>query len=65
MELQITAQERELLGEILQQHQRGLLLEIAHTGHREFKAALQDRARLLEALLKKLDVPEPAARRAS
>ena len=65
MELHLTAQEQELLGEILRQHQRGLLLEISHAGHHDFKVALRDRARLLEGLLEKLDVPESAAKRAS
>jgi hypothetical protein len=65
MELHITAPEHELLAEILQQHQRELLREIAHADHRDFKVALRDRARLLEVLLKKLEASEPAMKRAS
>ncbi|MBZ5566364.1 MAG: hypothetical protein LAN64_00790 [Acidobacteriia bacterium] len=65
MEMHITAQEQELLAEVLRQHQRELLREISHADHHDFKLALRARARLLEELLKKLDAPEPALKRAS
>ncbi|MBZ5629154.1 MAG: hypothetical protein LAO06_09855 [Acidobacteriia bacterium] len=65
MELHITAQEKELLAEVLRQHQRELMLEISHAAHHDFKVALRDRARLLEELLKRLDAAEPAVKRAS
>jgi hypothetical protein len=61
MELQLTAEERKLLAEILGQHQRALLLEIAHADHLQFKIELRDRERMLESLLQKLDNAQIAA----
>lgn len=54
MELTLNAEERELLLSILEQHQREMLNEIAHTDHREFKQGLRQNERLLESLLGRL-----------
>ena len=65
MKMHITAQEQELLTEILRQQQRQLLLEISHAVHHEFKQSLRQRVDVLEALLKKLDALDPATERAA
>jgi len=51
MELRLTPEEHELLLRILEQHHRGLLNEIWHTDRREFKLALRDDEKMLEALV--------------
>jgi len=54
MELRLTPEEHELLLRILEQHHRGLLKEIWHTDHREFKLALRDDEKMLEALVNRV-----------
>lgn len=54
MELTLTSEEHELLLRILERHHRGLLKEIWHTDHREFRLALRDDEKLLESLLNRL-----------
>lgn len=54
MEFTLTSQEHELLLRILEQHYQGLLKEIWHTDHREFKHALREDEKLLESLLNRL-----------
>jgi hypothetical protein len=55
MELRLTEEERELLMEVLGQHQRELLREISRTHHHEFKVTLKKNERLLESLLSRLE----------
>lgn len=54
MELTLTSAERELLLEVLEEHHRELLREIARARHHEFKVALKSKERLLESTLTKL-----------
>jgi len=49
--LTLTDEEKELLSEILEERHRALLHEIWHTDHRDFKAALQKKEKVLESLL--------------
>jgi hypothetical protein len=55
-ELTLSVEERDLVFEILQEHQRMLLMEIAKTDHHDFKVALQKKERLLESLLDRLAI---------
>jgi len=55
MELTLDRAEHELLLEILEEHHRALLREIAKTKHRDFRHDLQWRAELLEAIVDKLE----------
>ena len=62
MEFTLTPEERELVLRILEQHHRGLLKEIWHTDHREFRLALREDEKLLESALNRLRealVPQP------
>ena len=54
--LSFSEEEREFLCEILEERHRALLHEIWHTGHRDFKAALQKKERILESLLSRFMV---------
>ena len=56
----MSASEKELLLEILEQHHRELLLEIARTKHHEFKDVLKTKERLLETIIGKLEHQQPA-----
>lgn len=54
MELTISDEERDLLLNVLEQHHRELLNEIAHTDSREFKQGLRRDEKLLDALVARL-----------
>jgi hypothetical protein len=54
--LTLSAEERELLFEILEERHRTLLREIWHTDHRDFKVALQKKEKVLESLLSRFMV---------
>jgi DNA-binding response OmpR family regulator len=54
MELTLSPKERELLLRILEQHDQGLLKEIWHTDHREFRLALQEDEKVLDSLISRL-----------
>jgi hypothetical protein len=54
MELTLSAEEQELLSNILERHHRELLNEIAHTDHREFKEGLLKDEKLLDSLVCRL-----------
>ncbi len=56
MELLLTAEEQELLIEILEQRHRELQREISHTDHREFRQALRKNEKLIESMLNRLRV---------
>jgi hypothetical protein len=60
MELTLTVEERELVFEILGQRHRELQREISHTDPREFKLALHNKEKLLESVLSRLRVMQPA-----
>ena len=60
MELTLTMEEWELLLEILYERHSALLREISHTDHREFKSALRKREKLLESIVNRLQVMQPA-----
>jgi hypothetical protein len=57
MELRLTAEEEELLLNLLQEHQTHLLREIAKAHHHEFKTGLRNRCTVLETILDKLQAP--------
>ncbi len=59
MELRLTEEERDLLVEVLGQHQRELLREISRTHHHEFKVALKKNEHLLESLLSRIEAAKP------
>jgi hypothetical protein len=54
MELQLTPEERELLLEMLEEHHRCLVLEIARTDHHHFRQVLRTKQKVLEELLAKV-----------
>ena len=54
MELTLSAEEQEFLLNILEQHDRELLKEIAHTDHRDFKQGLRRNEKLLDVLIDRL-----------
>jgi len=49
--LALSAEERELIQEILEERHRTLLVEISHTDHHHFKTVLRKKAELLESVL--------------
>ena len=51
MELELSAEERELLLRILDQRHLELQKEISHTDHREFKEVLRKNEKLIESVL--------------
>jgi hypothetical protein len=57
MELRLTAEEEDLLRDLLQEYQTHLLREIAKADHHEFRDGLRNRFNVLEAILDKLPVP--------
>jgi len=60
MELTLTLEQWELLLEILYERHSALLREISLTDHREFKSALRKREKLLESIVNRLQVMQPA-----
>jgi hypothetical protein len=60
MELTLTTEEWELLLEVLSERHRALLREISHTDHREFKLALLKREKLLDSVVNRLRIMQPA-----
>jgi len=54
MVLTLTPEEHEFLVRILEQHHRGLLKEIWHTDHREFRQALRENEKVLDSVLSRL-----------
>ncbi len=51
MQVDLSIEQVELLQELLSEKKRSLLLEIAHTTHREFRHELQHQATVLDNLL--------------
>jgi len=54
MELLLSADEQQLLYEILDRRLRELQNEISHTDHREFRAVLRSNEKRIESLLGRL-----------
>lgn len=54
MELILSDEEKELVVNILEQHHRELLHEIARTDSREFKQGLRRNEQLLESLISRM-----------
>jgi hypothetical protein len=54
MELELTQNERDLLLEILEEHDRGLIREIARAEHLEFRDELKNKETLLQSILNRL-----------
>ena len=57
MELNLSAEEREVLAEVLEERHQELMREIFKTDHHEFKLALKKREKILEAMLDKVGIP--------
>jgi hypothetical protein len=60
MQLTLTIEEWELLLEVLGERHLALLREISHTDHREFKLVLRRREKLIESVVNRLRVMQPA-----
>ncbi len=56
MELVLTAEDRELLSELLERRLCELQKEISHTDHREFKELLRGKEKRIESLLSGLQM---------
>lgn len=54
MDLILSDEEHEFLLSILEQHQRELFNEIAHTDRREFKQGLRNNEKMLDSLVSRL-----------
>ena len=54
MQFTLSREEQELLLRTLEQRHQGLLREIWHTDHREFRIAFREDERMLESLLNRL-----------
>ena len=54
MDLVLSAEEQELLLQILEQRHLELQKEILHTDHREFKQVLRKNEKLIESMLNRL-----------
>ena len=60
-ELRLTAEEEDLLLDLLQEQQTHLLREIAKADHHEFRDRLRNRCTVLEAIVARLQAPVHAA----
>jgi len=54
MKLELSAEEQQLLLQILEQRHFELQKEISHTDHREFKEVLRKNEKLIESVLNRL-----------
>ena len=54
MDISLTAEERELLIDILEERERELLREISRATHNEFRSVLKKNERLLQSAISKL-----------
>ncbi len=61
--LNMSAEEHELLLSILSERHRELMNEIWHTDHREFKERLKKQERILEAMMNRVEALQPSALR--
>ncbi|HXZ18634.1 MAG TPA: hypothetical protein VEG63_01720 [Candidatus Acidoferrales bacterium] len=60
MQVTFSPMERELLLEILEEHHRELLREIARTDQRGFKVLLKNKEELVESMIQKLGAEIPS-----
>ncbi|HKM51809.1 MAG TPA: hypothetical protein VJY33_00275 [Isosphaeraceae bacterium] len=59
MELMLNSEEKQQLMEILEEHQRELLVEISRSKHHhEFRSTLQKKEQLLESIIHKLEATQ-------
>jgi hypothetical protein len=58
MELKLSAQEQDLLKEILEEHLRELLMEISRSDHHGYKQMLKGKEQMVESLLEKVGARE-------
>ena len=56
-QIELSAQEQEILGQVLQHSLATLEVEIQHTDHQEFKELLKHRRDLLNSLLTRIAKP--------
>ena len=61
MKLELEPEEREFLHEVLEQHYRELLWELARADRSPAKSELREQVRRMEQLLEKTQVRDPAA----
>ena len=54
MEISLTAEERKLLIDVLEERHRELLREISRATHNQFKLALKENEKLLQSVIGKL-----------
>jgi hypothetical protein len=59
MTLKLSAEERDLLAELLDQSLRDLKMEVADTDSSDFKLQLKARERLMDGLLQKIQQSAP------
>ncbi len=62
MQIELTHDEMDVLGHLLQERCRELRFEIAHTDHREYKRSLNRRLEVLESVLGRIVTKETPAR---
>jgi hypothetical protein len=55
MELTLRSEEAELLLEVLEEHHRQFIREIARARHHEFKCALKSKEKMIESVVDKLE----------
>lgn len=56
-QIELSAQEQEILGQVLQHSLATLEVEIQHTDHQEFKELLKHRRNLINGLLARIAQP--------
>lgn len=59
--MELTSEEQELLGQVLQSYLATLELEITHADHLDFKAMLKRRRDLITRMRERLALPTTAA----
>ncbi|HTS59110.1 MAG TPA: hypothetical protein VMH03_16315 [Terriglobales bacterium] len=59
MELTLRSEEAELLLEVLDEHHRQFIREIARARHHEFKCALKSKEKMIESIVDKLKAAAP------
>ncbi|HVN10120.1 MAG TPA: hypothetical protein VMV61_14175 [Patescibacteria group bacterium] len=55
MQVTLSPTEQRVLLEVLEEHHRELLMEIARTKHRDFKSVLRNKERVIESIFQKLE----------
>jgi hypothetical protein len=57
MDLHLSAEERELLAEVLEERHTELMREIFRTDHHDFRLLLKRKEKILQAIMEKVGVP--------